>query len=65
MTALYPQSWADLLDEMLKNLNSPLVDKLLTYYSKSVDSNSKCDQNCRKEFLCGFKQGRSDSFIPC
>lgn len=65
LSALNPQNWANLLDEMLKDLNGPLVDKLLKYYTKSVDTNSKCDQNCRKGFVCGFKQGRSDSFVPC
>jgi len=65
LSALYPQNWANLLDEMLNDLNGSLVDKLLKYYTKSVDTNSKCDKICRKEFVCSFKQGRSDSFIPC
>ena len=50
---------------MLNNLNSPLVDNILKFYTKSADVISPCDNNCRKNFLCGFKQARSDSFVPC
>ena len=62
---LYPQDWGDLLDDMLLDLNGPLVDKLYTFSSGSADGQDTCDLKCRKEFVCKFKQARSDNFISC
>ena len=65
LTSVYPNDWNNLINYMLNNLNSPLVDNILKFYTKSADVISPCDNNCRKNFLCGFKQARSDSFVPC
>ena len=66
MTSIYAQDWSNLIDQALADLNGPLVDKMLAFYSKSSDiKNSNCDKVCRKKFLCKFKQARSDYFIPC
>lgn len=50
---------------MLDDLNGTNVDKLLKFNSKSADVTDNCDIECRKSFVCGFKQARSDYFIPC
>ena len=65
MKSLYPEDWKNLIDEMLNDLNGPLVDKLYRYNVKLADNQPSCDTGCRKSFLCGFKQARSDNFISC
>ena len=65
MTGVYPQDWADLLDRMLVDLEGPLVDNLLLFNRKSADVKSDCNQDCRRGFVCDFKQARADSFVPC
>ena len=66
MTSLFPQDWADLIEYMLTNLESPLVDALYSYYYKKSDAAPSCDFNCRKAFVCHFKQAQTGSpAIPC
>lgn len=65
MTNLFPSDWDNLVNTMLNDLNGLLVDKLYTYYTKSSDSGSKCDTDCRKALLCDFKQARSINYIKC
>ncbi len=70
MESLYPQDWGNLLDSMLMDLNGSLVEKLYKFYSSSADGlnfceNSKDLMECRKNFVCTFKQARSDKFIQC
>ena len=57
--------WANLIDSMLDDLNGTYVDKLRKFNSKSADVADNCDIECRKSFVCDFKQARSDYFIPC
>ena len=70
MASLYPQDWGSLLDRMLMDLNGTLVSKLYEFYSSSADGWNFCDSakdqmDCRKSFVCTFKQARSDNFISC
>ena len=65
MSNLFPSDWNNLVDKMLADLNGPLVDKLYKYYTKSSDEASVCDQICRQDLLCGFKQARSLNYIKC
>lgn len=58
MNSLYPSDWDDLLNRMLKDLNGPLVDKLYKFSSKSSDVQDSCDLECRKRFVCDYKQNR-------
>jgi sphingomyelin phosphodiesterase len=62
---LSPQAWTNLVDEMLADLDGVKVRKAVEYYSKSSDDFPKCDLECRKSLICGFKQSRSDNFINC
>ena len=65
LTSVYPNDWNNLINYMLNNLNSPLVDNILKFYTKSADVSNICDDSCRKILLCRFKQARSDDFIKC
>jgi sphingomyelin phosphodiesterase len=65
LKSLFPQDWSNLIDRMLNDINGPLVDKLYNFYSKSADVQSPCDSNCRRSFVCGYKQARSRPLIPC
>lgn len=65
LPSLSPEDWDKLINYMLKDLNGPLVDKLYKYHVKSADGQKSCDLNCRRQFVCNFKQARSDRFIPC
>lgn len=65
MPSVYAQDWSDLINKMLGDLNGPLVDKLLLFNSKSADVPINCDTNCRKNFVCGYKQAGPRPFIPC
>ena len=55
MKNLYPADWDDLLNRMLLDLDGPLVDKFLRFYSKMADIPYNCDKKCRKDFVCGNK----------
>ncbi|CAF0958145.1 unnamed protein product [Brachionus calyciflorus] len=44
LTSLTPENWNNLLNLMSKNPNSPEVDKLYRYYTKSADQGA-CDLN--------------------
>ena len=65
MTTLYPADWNDLINSAFDDLNGNLTDKLYTYFYKSSDAIKKCDQTCRKDFLCSFKQARPNGLIEC
>lgn len=65
MTSLFPQDWSDLIDRMLADINGPLVDKLLKFHTKSSDVKTECDSDCRRAFVCKFKQARPGSLISC
>jgi hypothetical protein len=68
MKSVFPQDWADLLDRILADLNGPLFEKLYQFYWKSsgAEARPKCDDTqCRKEFVCKFKQARPDDLIDC
>lgn len=65
LKSLNPSDWNSLIESLSNDLNNPIVDKMIKYYSKSATQNSNCDDSCRKSFLCKFKQARSDFFIKC
>lgn len=65
MTNLFPSDWNNLVNKMLADLNGPLVDKLYKYYTKSSDVADACDETCKRNLLCGFKQARSINYIKC
>ncbi|CAF0958166.1 unnamed protein product [Brachionus calyciflorus] len=62
---LMPESWNDLLDKVLDDIDSEQANKLFRYYSKSSDRFPDCDAYCKRKLFCSFKQARSDNFIPC
>ena len=65
MKNLFPQDWSELVDLITSNLDGPLANMVYKFYSKSSDAFLECDENCRKSLFCGFKQAKSEYFIPC
>jgi len=62
---LFPQDWSRMIDQALQDLDGPIFNYLFTYFVKSSDISRDCDSDCKVQFLCSFKQARSDNFIPC
>lgn len=65
MTSLFPEDWNELINRMLADIDGPLVDKLIAYWTKSAVLDEECDSKCRRDFVCKFKQARSATQIPC
>ncbi|CAF0747954.1 unnamed protein product [Brachionus calyciflorus] len=65
LKSLQPSEWNELIERLWNNLEDPLFDKIYKFYSKSYDLAKSCDLNCRKSFICKFRQARSDYSIKC
>lgn len=60
-----PQEFDVLINNALEDPYGEIYDKLRKFYKKSSDAHTNCNEKCRKEFLCSFKQASSDNFIKC
>ena len=65
MTTFHPADWNNLINAAFADINGDLTDKLYTFFYKSSDDIKNCDQTCRKDFLCNFKQARPNGLIQC
>jgi hypothetical protein len=65
MKNLFPEDWNDLIERIQNDIDGPLMSLVYTHYTKSYESGAKCDHNCRRELLCGFKTTRSEDYHAC
>jgi sphingomyelin phosphodiesterase len=65
MKNLFPEDWNNLIERMHNDLDGSLMSLVYTHYTKSYENGTKCDHNCRRELLCGFKTTRSEDPHAC
>ncbi|CAF1315960.1 unnamed protein product [Adineta ricciae] len=65
MNTLFPNDWNDFIQRLEKDIDGPLMGSVYQHLTKSYQSGTQCDHNCRRGLICDFKTARSEDPHAC